>query len=1059
MEKKIWLILAIIFSLLTLLFILLVILLPISRKKDAESDCLKKSTPSMDNTNVWAKFPGELDSTTNHIFNIFEYQDDLKSAKVKSKLELKESTEYCNFKNVENENKIYFDAKSKYSLTSKNEDTKNETINTLSLGLFETLETISNPPKYQRSINSIQYLFKKAFQSPDSFIRHIFAYEFFNNFIKYEDQVRLNILNNVEKEKSDKILSDDEKYSQYSFKSLSGFYQWIKILNIPDEITKATWLTDLFKLNLDEIDSILGKDQYLYKQYLDYNHKLAQNYKCKDENFCGNEIIYTQLISGKVLTNIDSSLQGLSSLYQKINPVYYPFSKSPELYLYFEEYKNKLNQPNIKYEDYQVTEAQLEKILDNNSHLSVLSANNSALFLSLMEAGNIEKVTEIYIISPNQAQYLYNYLYEFLPKLFLYQDFTDEDGKTHSINPTAKGYSTILENHLKKTYYKLSHTTDLYNLLLSKYVWRGLHYKLLNASMEYDDEDICPLLMQHILDDGRKVLQICSDPVTSFKTPYELSKWFEPYYCIKSGNESNCNMNIITHLKKIVYITNDEIKGIYNNYYLNELIEEYDEEFKKAFNCPEKCDSDYLAKIQFWNATVSKNLPVGFSKSNTISNVFPDLFPYPPELSYIAEKMGYTDKILEEDIDYLISLSPKVGENILNEENSETFNKMLDFEKEYSLYIEGKKNDKESGCKIINLLNNGLLFNNSINTEYENVNNLLQGSSVEDEKYIKFLSNGEYYENYKPNLNKTTGFNFGINLETGEETYVEYDRYGINTNDNSDMRKIISINDLPALNIKKLEYNYLSNDYSYINSSIFNSESLTGEKRFIDGFQYNHEEDTIYYYDKISSRPFKFTYSEEVDYGDQKCRKYLLSENDLVNNINEKEDLDSNKAYISQKLNRPIFISIGKDGLDTTIEEDISSENYICVEVYSNMVVESKINFLYSLYTKNYGYIYPNIENDKVYPIFTYNKNYKVDIDSFNNVFPYYNSYRNFRKYMIIFGIILIVIFAILAGFCVYKLFSKNQNDQNDNKNDESQVGGNLINDTREPTQAKKETS
>ena len=198
MEKKIWLILAIIFSLLTLLFILLVILLPISKKKDAESECLKKSLPSMDNTNVWAKFPGELESTTNHIFNIFEYQDDLKSAKVKSKLELKESIEYENFKKVENENKIYFDAKSIYSLTSKSEDIKNENINTLSLGLFETLETISNPPKYQRSINSIQYLFKKAFQSPDSFIRYIFAYELFNNFIKYEDQVLLNILNNVE---------------------------------------------------------------------------------------------------------------------------------------------------------------------------------------------------------------------------------------------------------------------------------------------------------------------------------------------------------------------------------------------------------------------------------------------------------------------------------------------------------------------------------------------------------------------------------------------------------------------------------------------------------------------------------------------------------------------------------------------------------------------------------------------------------------------------------------------------------------------------------------------
>jgi len=58
---------------------------------------------------------------------------------------------------------------------------------------------------------------------------------------------------------------------------------------------------------------------------------------------------------------------------------------------------------------------------------------------------------------------------------------------------------------------------------------------------------------------------------------------------------------------------------------------------------------------------------------------------------------------------------------------------------------------------------------------------------------------------------------------------------------------------------------------------------------------------------------------------------------------------------------------------------------------------------------------------------------------------------------MIIFGVILIVIFAILAGFCFYKLFfSKNQNVD---KNDESQKEIDLINDTREPTQAKNETT
>ena len=32
-------------------------------------------------------------------------------------------------------------------------------------------------------------------------------------------------------------------------------------------------------------------------------------------------------------------LEGMSSLYQIVDPEYYPFSKSPELNLFFEEYK------------------------------------------------------------------------------------------------------------------------------------------------------------------------------------------------------------------------------------------------------------------------------------------------------------------------------------------------------------------------------------------------------------------------------------------------------------------------------------------------------------------------------------------------------------------------------------------------------------------------------------------------------------------------------------------------------------------------------------------------
>ena len=83
-----------------------------------------------------------------------------------------------------------------------------------------------------------------------------------------------------------------------------------------EKIKEAKWLVDLFELTNEEINSILDEDKYLYSEFIQFNKNLANNYNCKDKNFCGNELIYTQLITGKVLTDIDCD--GLISLYKKM---------------------------------------------------------------------------------------------------------------------------------------------------------------------------------------------------------------------------------------------------------------------------------------------------------------------------------------------------------------------------------------------------------------------------------------------------------------------------------------------------------------------------------------------------------------------------------------------------------------------------------------------------------------------------------------------------------------------------------------------------------------------
>lgn len=1011
MDKKIWLILGICFCLLTLMLIILVIVLPIVRKSNAMDDSSSKSIPRLDNTNLWAHFPGELSSTINHKFQVVEYSDNLNTATIKDSIDLTEEVKYDNFNYSESEDKMYFDAKSEFKV--EKQETKNEKINTLNMGLFETLETISNPQDYQLGINSIQYLLNKAFQSPDSFIRHLFSEYYFKNDLQDKTKVLETILKDVESTKANKILSSD---SEYSFAKVSGFYQWVKILAIPYSITKATWLTTVFDLTEAEINSVLGKEQYLNEQYIAYNQKLAKDYECEDEKVCGFEIIYTQLISGKVTKDVDASLDSLKSLYNLINKDYYPFDKSPELNLYFEEFKNEINKPDAKYETYSVSKKQLSKIIGLESQLTILASNNSALFLALVQSKDDKTLLEKYTLTLEQSTFLCYYFYQYLPKLFLYREFKEQD-KTYTVTPIAKAFSTITQNLIGQTYYQLSNHQGLYNLLLSKLVWRGLHFKLLNFSMEYEDEDICPLIMQHALDDGRKVLKICSDPTTSFNSPYTLSKWFAPYYCVKSGDESKCDMTIINHLKSIVYITEDEIKAIYSKDFLGDLIEENDKALKEAYQCGDECDNDYLAKMQFWKSYVTLNAPVGIEKCDTISQIFPDEFPYPVELYYYAKNYT-TEEIKEEDVDYLISLSPK-SDDILEEDSYEAFNNRFDLEKEYTLYIENKKNDQQSRYKLIDLFTNGYLYGDKIENEYENIDHLLQGNNVEDLRFIRYLSNGKYYDNFKPGFNKTTGLDFGINLETKEKTYVDYDRYSINTKDDK-LRRIASINDCPILNIKKKEYNCLSKSYTNIVSPILNLQSLTEDKSFTDGFQYDHEKDSIYYYDRISSRPFKFEFKEEVDIDDQTCRKYELDKGDL-GNMNEKGDLDSGKAFISQKLNKPFVITAGKDGLNDDLSGKISDENYICIEPFSNMVVDSKINLVYSLYTKQFGFLFSKIPNEKLYPLFLYRKQYSVQMNSFNSAFPEINSYRDFRNTFIIVGIIFIVIFFCVSVFCFYK--------------------------------------
>ena len=1039
---------AITFCIITILLIALVVVLPIVLKNKIKSDYTDKTKPELSNVNLWAKFPGDIKAQTTHTFNILDYSNQ-DTAKIKDSLVLEEEIAYENFKNLDD--KLIFDAKSQYKVTNT---PKSESINTLNLGMFEALETIANPPLYQKGINSLEYLLNKALPNPEVFTRQILAYNLFNTYLVDETKVRTNILYNIPSDKANKILSNQEEYSKYSFKNLLGFYEWMKIIGKPDEIKNAQWLSDIFGLSSSEIESIIGSNSYLYTYFVDFFTIISAEFKCEKRGVCGKELLIREIVTGGVLKFVNFE-GGLLAFYQIFQREYYPYSKSPEMDIYFEEYKKKINKEDIKFEDYAPTFEQFNSLVNSSFSTCLLASNNSVLFLSLNKSDNVDKSYQYFKISKNVLYFLSDYIYDYLPRLFLYQEFEDK-GEVHKIHPIAKAYAAITQNSLSHSYKILADLKGIFNLILSKFVWDELLDQLFlskNRKLKaIEPDEICPLIMQTALDDGKKVLKVCSDPQTSFNSAGTLYKWFAPYYCI-TGEKTDCDMTIINYLKTIIYITDDEIKSIYDKTSLGEIFEKNDKLLRELYECGDNCDDDeLLLKKQFWKSDLTKKLPEPFT-SNTISTLFPDLIPYPVEMPYFAEKAGESVDIAEEDIDYLISLCPK-GENILSEESMNVLITRFNLEKELTLKIESNQKPDEKKYSIMNLLNKGYIFNKDLNSNYKNLYSIIGGNAEEDQKYVQYLSQGLFFENFKPKFNKTTGFNFGIDFPSGQNKSIEYDRYGLYKNQKNDrdiLRRIISMNDCPLLNIKKSEYNCLSDSYTIINSPTMNFQTLTGDKYFIDGFQYKAEEEPIYFYDKISSRPFKFDYEDDIKLDGISCKKYELDIGNLANDINEEVDSKDKKAFLTQKLNKPFMISVGNKGLNSTIEDKISEENYILVEPFTNMVLESKINFVYSIYTKQYGFINAAIDNDKTMPIFIYQRYYHVDMDSFKDYFPKIKNYNTFRKIFLIAGIILIVICAGISLWAFIKIHKKLiKEDISNNYSCAENI--NNINSSRDPT-------
>ena len=159
-------------------FVLLVVIIPILGRKWYVSDYIIKSNPTMENTNLWAKFPGDLKSVHNHNFIFFEYDKNRTTNKTNVKIykniTLDENITYSEFKQGDDGKSIFFFNNRTFS--TKDDLNISSSMDNINLGMFEAFETMAYPPLYKLGINSIYYLTQKYFLEDDLFIKVLFTY-------------------------------------------------------------------------------------------------------------------------------------------------------------------------------------------------------------------------------------------------------------------------------------------------------------------------------------------------------------------------------------------------------------------------------------------------------------------------------------------------------------------------------------------------------------------------------------------------------------------------------------------------------------------------------------------------------------------------------------------------------------------------------------------------------------------------------------------------------------------------------------------------------------------
>lgn len=881
------------------------------------------------------------------------------------------------------------------------------------MGMLELFESITNYPLYQKGIIALNYLLYRIIGTSDDFITKLFTISSKPDLFYNKDRIKETLLSSIQdKDKQNKII-DDPTYGLDK-----GFLKWAELIGKDEKIKQATWLQDILGLTDAEISLLLGKNSFLNSYLMSFNEKLRVDLNCP-QTPCGNEIIFLQLQNQIITKSI--GFNNIKQLNEHFDKIAFPYEHSVEMSYFFEIYKKQ--HPNVTYANIELSKVQFEKLFNEKSDGFILNTNNAINLIEFNATHNLYLAYNSFLLkSIDQMTFLTDYLFDFLPNNLLY-GMIPYGEKVFHIEPLSKGYVSLMQILIDSTYGKLAQKNYLMNLLYS--------FVLDKHIKEGGIANICPRILQLALGDPMRVLKICRMKEYDMTQPISLRKWIHGFLC----KINNCKEGIIEEITKTLEITDGELDKIYTSDYLGEYLIPVHKEITDHYQCTKSCSNEDFVNKQYVSGSITKNPPESIKdmKSDSIYEWDKNTFKKQIEIFYYTKKtMCPESDCNENSIKELISLY-QLSENLLSGTNPQQFYTKNLLEKIHSLLL----NDIEASTyseniniknsrnffKVIDVMIKTILFQEHTMSTYQ-AEEILYGNGVQDNTYIDILRKGSPIDNYKPAIQKLTGFN--IEIVDDEQTTKNYPSCTIQTSQNDKtqiLRRLIKMNNTPFISINKLEYSMTKNEMIPIHTPLYNFYAINKDKWMSDGFQFDAGKERIYYYDEMSSRVLQFDYKMKRNFGNIYCYEYILNSN-LSQGIMEKNDINNSTiGFASERFNKPFVVS----SMDYYTNQSITNmppikESNICVDPYSNMVVESDITLVYSIYTKNYNILDPSLAQNDMIPLILYKRHYNIsDLSTYKTIFPDVLSYFAWRMALILIGCGFILCFFALGVFYLIK--------------------------------------